>query len=189
MSQKVHFILNIKLYIFLNIKGHFLALDNGDNHNFLNTQNDRLCPMSRAVEYKIEMHKNGPNLHKATLVWSYPPIENYPPISEPYDPKAHVGRISDVDRTCDQFWYYYPYQVFGGSVRRMEYSNLVQYCRYSIDTVINSFNFTDYEYDSQFNVVVDQETNEEVLYWNNTRGGFSSFKLATETPMDAHLLI
>lgn len=75
---------------------HFMAHDNGDNHMFLNENGD-YCPMSRAVEYKIEMHVDGMNKHRATMVWSHPSADDMP--------KFHVfkdgmrnGRIVDRDQ-------------------------------------------------------------------------------------------
>lgn len=89
---------------------HFAIYDNGYNHRF-KTDDGNYCPMSRAVEYRVEMKKNGKNLLK--LIFSYPKVSEYP--------EYVLERISGFDdKSCYSFWDKYNFQTFLGSFRRLK---------------------------------------------------------------------
>lgn len=101
-------------------KRHILILDNGGQHRAAN-EPGIACPMSRSVEYKIEMDINGPGYHRITLVFSYPKLEDYP--------KWIYLEGNDVpefkEEECGNFWNEYNYQVYLGSSRRTEEGDYV----------------------------------------------------------------
>lgn len=92
-------------------KGHILIFDNGSGHRVSNGVGSS-CPMSRALEYEIELNANGRGYHRITLVFSYPKVEDYPEI-------IYLENEPEFERKdCDEFWDKYNWQTVFGSFRR-----------------------------------------------------------------------
>lgn len=94
-------------------KGHIILHDNGRNHRASMTP-DVSCPMSRAVEYKIEMDVNGnKGFNRITLMFSYPKVSDYP---EFIYLEENVPELNK--EKCGEFWKIYNYQPIFGSARK-----------------------------------------------------------------------
>lgn len=103
------------LNIFNLPKGHMLIHDNGNDHRTatLVAKGEYSCPMSRSVEYKVEMDVDGQiGYHRITIVFSYPKIVDYP---------VHIYLNKSPEYSsvkCKTFWETYNYQNILGSVRK-----------------------------------------------------------------------
>lgn len=93
-------------------KGHILIHDNGNTHR---ASNDGVtyCPMTRMIEYEIEMDVDGnEGHHQITLVFSHPKLSDYPEFIKD-------GPPSDFDYdSCVPFWDVYNYAMAVGSARK-----------------------------------------------------------------------
>lgn len=106
------FSLSHDLNVFDLPKGHIIMFDNGWYHRASNVPGVS-CPMSRALEYKIEMDVGGiEGFHRIELVFSYPAISDYPEF-------IYLENAPDTDlETCGEFWKIYNYQPIFGSCRK-----------------------------------------------------------------------
>lgn len=113
--------------------GHFLIYDNGSGHRVSNNPYVS-CPMSRALEYKVEMDIDGKSgQNRITLVFSYPKVEDYPKFI------YFENEPSFIKSECENFWEHYNWQRVYGSFRRTENGYYVltdySYDIFSIQTI------------------------------------------------------
>lgn len=97
------------------IPRHILVHEDGRSHRFDRGDGEG-CPMSRVVEYHIDLNIDGHGTNRAELVFSYPRILDYPPILNPREQDIKYG--AKLREVCKEFWGNFMYQEQSGSVSR-----------------------------------------------------------------------
>lgn len=165
---------------------HFLIHDNGGSSRY-GTGDGRVCPLTRAVEYKIDYNANGLGYHRATLTWSYPATQDLPTVL-PVN-----AEFSDIEGTignkCIPWYYYRVYVGFGGSVRRLiKGKPFIGHVSYSIDNYDKveewpSEGLAPNPFDTVEKYrVYNADTGEILGRWNTTVKGFLSFRINGKLP-------
>lgn len=152
-------------------KGHIALIDNGLDHR-ASIVPGILCPMTRCVEYKIEMDVDGKEgYNRITLVYSYPKVSDYPDIVN-FEVAPHYAR-SD----CEEFWKHYYYQYALGSFRKTKDEDYVM-TQYFLEL------FTETEEEESLRMIRTNSHGDVLYEWSVLDGQTMSYRI---NPIDINL--
>lgn len=158
---------------------HIILNDNGDSSKY-DIGNGLICPITRAVEYRIDLNVNGEGYHRAVLTWCHPPTEALPPaLDGKVFPSMPEGELSDA---CMSVYAKYNYIYFGGSVRRLDvHSPLIGFSYYTLNNYDGCFPgvYTNYPYTTHYYRIINQMNGKIASSWNSTTSGYTSFRITS----------
>lgn len=163
---------------------HMLVHDNGDSSRY-DAGDGKVCPLTRAIEYKVDYNANGHGYHRLTLIWSYPANKDLPPVLPAdvsfSDMEGYVGS------ECTPWFYTHTFVFYGSSVRRLIRGQpYIGHGAYSVDNYKYGgdwpFDVPPNPYTVQKYRVYNMDTGEIIGIWNSTLETYISFRVASVTP-------